>query len=95
MNRELENAINLIKKAEMILSSYEDEELQQISKDLSESREILIKNGLLIIQRAIETENQQKKWLLCINQVLDELKRGDVHMCDQLIDKIENCFKDY
>jgi len=65
-------ALEKLKKAEIILSvGFEDEDLKKIAVDIKEAREILIGSGLSIVGKAIETENQQKKWLKAL-QIVDE-----------------------
>lgn len=65
-------ALEKLKKAEIILSvGFEDEDLKKIAVDIKEAREILIGSGLSIVGKAIETENQQKKWLKAL-RIVDE-----------------------
>jgi hypothetical protein len=72
LSEEIDEAYKKLRKAEIILSvGYEDKELQGLSVEIGEAREILTNLSLKIVERAIQTEDQQKKWLEAI-QIVDE-----------------------
>jgi hypothetical protein len=88
-SEEIRLATNTLRNAEIILThGYEDEELHQLSKDISQAKLLLLKSILSIVDRATETERQQRKWLVAIRQIDSALEEAEDQFTGETFDFI-------
>jgi hypothetical protein len=94
LSTEIEEAFKKLKKAEIVLRYYEDEELQELEQDVKEARTTLTNAIHQIISRAVQTERQQQKWLKALYIVDEGLSELEDKLTQEEFDIIRKMRKD-